>query len=256
VDRARLFGDSPVMSRYGQYCPLALAAEILCERWNLLILSRLIDGCRRFNEIHHGVPRISATLLSQRLRDLEREGLVSRRPLGGARGYEYQVTEAGRALEPIIMSLAAWGQSWARDMTLDDLDPAFLLWSMHARLNTSAMPPGRTVLAFELAGAPSSQRIWLVNTDGVVDMCLTDPGYEVDLTISADLLLFVEAWRGFRDLRREIARGSIRVEGPSHLARRLPDWLLLSSLAGCERKRQGRERALIEEQAACSSGDG
>src|SRR5262245_2795226 len=116
------------MSTYGQYCPLALAAETLGERWNLLIVSRLIDGCHRFNEIHRGVPRISATVLSQRLRDLETAGLLSRAPLKGSSGHDYHLTEAGRALEPIIMSLAVWGQRWARNMTRDDLDPAFLLW--------------------------------------------------------------------------------------------------------------------------------
>lgn len=238
------------MSTYGQYCPLALAVETLGERWNLLIVSRIIDGCHRFNDIHRGVPKISATLLSQRLRVLEKEGLITRAPLRGSPGHDYQLTEAGRALEPIIMSLAAWGQQWARDMTRADLDPAFLLWSMHTRLNTAAMPPGRTVLYFEFSGAPKEcRRFWLINADGVVDMCLTDPGHEVDLRIFADLLLFVEAWRGLRDLRREIALGAVRVEGPSHLARCLPDWLLLSSLAHVERMRPGREYDLARGQA-------
>lgn len=231
------------MSRYGQYCPLALAAETLCERWNLLIVSRLIDGCRRFNEIHRGVPKMSATLLSRRLRALEAAGLIIRVRRNGATGHEYQLTNAGRALEPAIVCLAEWGQGWARDMTKGDLDPAFLLWSMHSRLNVAAMPAKRTTLCFEFTGAPKDcNRFWLVTANGAVDMCLTDPGYEVDLRVSSDLRHFVETWRGFRDLRREIARGAICVEGPSHLARRLPDWLMLSSLAGSERRRPGRER--------------
>lgn len=230
------------MSTYGQYCPLALAAEALCERWNLLIVSRVIDGCRRFNEIHRGVPKISATLLSRRLLDLEKAGIIVRTPLTNARGHDYRLTDAGRALEPIVMELAVWGQHWARDMTREDLDPAFLLWSMHKRLNVAAMPAARTVLYFEFTGAPKDcRRFWLVTVNGTVEMCLSDPGYEVDLGIYADLRLFVEAWRGFRDLRREIANGAIRVEGPSHLARHLPDWLLLSGLARFERKRPGRD---------------
>jgi DNA-binding HxlR family transcriptional regulator len=105
------------MSTYGQYCPLALAAEALCERWNLLIVSRVIDGCRRFNEIHRGVPKISATLLSRRLLDLEKAGIIVRTPLTDAPGHDYRLTDAGRALEPIVMELAVWGQHWARDMT-------------------------------------------------------------------------------------------------------------------------------------------
>ncbi len=228
------------MSRsYGQYCPLSLALEVLGERWTLLVVSRLIDGCRRFNEIHRGVPRMSASLLSQRLAQLEHAGLLERE------GKEYLLTEAGRALEPIVMDLAVWGQHWARDMTTEDLDPGFLVWSMHTRLNTEAMPPGRTVMEFEFTGAPPDcRRFWLVNDDGVVEMCLKHPGYEVDLKVMSDLRRFIEAWRGLRSLRGEIAAGHIRVEGPSDKVRAFPDWLLLSMLSSYERRRPGPERAL------------
>lgn len=231
---------------YGQYCPLALAVECLGERWTILVVSRLIDGCRRFNDIHRGVPRMSATLLAQRLSQLEHAGLVERRRLPHRRGHEYLLTGAGRELEPIIMDLAVWGQRWARDMTPDDLDPGFLVWSMHQRLNTDAMPPGRTVIEFEFTGAPTDcRRFWLVNSDGVVEMCLKHPGYDVDLKVMSDLRRFVEAWRGFRSLRREIAAGAIRLEGPSHLKRGLPEWLMLSALAPYDRCRSGGEQRLM-----------
>ena len=234
------------MSRgYGQYCPLSLALEVLGERWTLLVVSRLIDGCRRFNEIHRGVPRMSASLLSQRLAQLEHAGLLERK------GKEYLLTEAGWALEPIIMDLAVWGQNWARDMTTEDLDPGFLVWSMHTRLNTEAMPPGRTVMEFEFTGAPPDcRRFWLVNEDGTVEMCLKHPGYEVDLKVMSDLRRFIEAWRGLRSLRREIAAGHIRVEGPSDKVHAFPDWLLLSMLASYERRRPGPERDLASEAQA------
>lgn len=230
---------------YGQYCPLALAVELLGERWTLLVVSRLIDGCRRFNEIHRGVPRISATLLSQRLAQLEHAGLCERRPLPSGRGHEYLLTEAGRELEPIIMDLAVWGQRWSRDMVTDDLDPAFLAWSMHTRLNAEALPPGRTVVEFVFAGAPSGlKRFWLVSTDGKVEMCLKHPGFEVDLLVTAEIRRFVEAWRGFRSLRDEIAAGQIRLEGSAAARRAFPDWLCLSALAPFPRLRGGAEQAL------------
>lgn len=233
------------MKGYGQYCPLALAAELLCERWTLLVMSRLLDGCRRFNEIHRGVPRISATLLTQRLAQLEQAGLAERRPLENARGFEYLPTQAGRELDPIIMDLAVWGQRWSRDMEHDDLDPAFLAWSMHTRLNVEAMPPGRTVLEFLFSGTPSElRRFWLVHKDGKVDMCLKNPGYEPDVILNADIRRFVEAWRGFRDMRAEIRRGHIRLEGPKKLCRALPDWLLLSALSPFPRECPGNERKL------------
>jgi DNA-binding HxlR family transcriptional regulator len=230
---------------YGQYCPLALAVEVLGERWTILVVSRLLDGCRRFNAIHRGVPRISATLLAQRLAQLEHAGIVERRPAPEGRGHEYLLTEAGRELQPIVMDLAVWGQRWARDMVTDDLDPGFLAWSMHQRLNTDAMPPGRTVIEFEFTGTPSDlRRYWLVNTDGVVEMCLKHPGFEVDLQVMSDLRRFVEAWRGLRSLRQEIGAGAIQLVGPSSLKRAFPDWLRLSALASYPRCRSGAERAL------------
>jgi DNA-binding HxlR family transcriptional regulator len=225
---------------YGQYCPLALAAEVLCERWTLLVISRVIDGCTRFNEIHRGVPRISATLLSQRLELLEHAGLIVREPLATGRGHAYGLTDAGRDLDPIIMSLAAWGQKWSRDMVQDDLDPAFLAWSMHTRIDVNAMPPGRTVIEFEFSGTHKGlRRFWLVVKDRRVEMCLKPPGFDVDLSVKSEIRRFVEAWRGFRDLRAEIASGNIRLEGSPAHRKALPDWLQLSALASIPRVRTG-----------------
>ena len=228
---------------YGQYCPLALAAELLCERWTLLVVSRLLDGCSQFNQIHRGVPRISPTLLSQRLDELERAGIVVREP-AGRKGLprRYALTPAGRELEPIIMQVAVWGQQWSRDMTHDDLDPGFLVWSMHKRLDAARMPPGRTVLEFEFTGAPRDcRRFWLVNDGGKVEMCLRNPGYDIDLRVESDLRRFIEAWRGIRDLRAEIAARRIRVLGPPRLSRQFANWLQLSALAPWPRRRPGRE---------------
>lgn len=231
---------------YGQYCPLALAAEVLCERWTLLVISRVIDGCTRFNEIHRGVPKISATLLSQRLSQLEHAGLIERHALKTGRGYSYELTEAGRDLDPIIMSLAVWGQKWSRDMEHEDLDPAFLAWSMHTRLNVEAMPDRRTVLEFSFTGTHKGfSRFWLVVEDRNVDMCLKFPGYDVDVTVSSDIKRFVEAWRGFRDLRQEISAGRIRVEGDDVARKALPEWLMLSALAPFPRQ-TGQEAEIAD----------
>jgi DNA-binding HxlR family transcriptional regulator len=230
---------------YGQYCPLALAAELLCERWTLLVISRLLDGCTQFNQIHRGVPRISPSLLSRRLGELERAGLVTRERARKGMPRRYAVTPAGRELEPIIMQIAVWGQRWSRDMTHDDLDPGFLVWSMSKRLDAARMPEGRTVLEFEFTGAPKDcRRFWLLNEGGRVEMCLKHPGFEVNLLVESDLRLFVEAWRGIRDLRSEIAAGRIRVTGTNSLCRAFPGWLQLSQLAPYPRKRPGRELSL------------
>ena len=230
---------------YGQYCPLALAAELLCRRWTLLVVSRLIDGCTTFSQIHQGLPRISPSLLSTRLGELEQAGLIKKQRKKDEARHSYELTEAGRALDDIVMQLAVWGQHWARDMVLDDLDPGFLAWSMHMRMDSTVMPPGRTVLQFDFTGAPADcWRFWLINDDQKTDMCLKDPGFEPDLFIQADLKTFVETWRGFRDLRSEINKSSIKLIGPATLKKAFPKWLQLSALAPYERKRKGREQRL------------
>jgi len=232
-------------SGYGQYCPLSLATELLCQRWTLLIISRVVDGCDRFNEIHRGVPSVSPTLLSQRLTELERAGIVKVTQAKNGAGRRYSPTEAAKELVPVIDDLAIWGQRWARDMTEEDLDPGFLVWSMHLRMDSAAMPPGRTVLEFEFTGAPVDfRRFWLVNKEGTIEMCLKDPGFDVDVLVRSDLRIFIEAWRGFRDLRNEIRRRRIKVMGPPELCSQFPDWLLLSALAEYPRMSPGRERNL------------
>ncbi len=230
-------------SRYGQYCPVALATEILGERWTILVLLALMDGVERFNDLQRALPRISATMLSQRLRSLENAGLVRKKKAPTGRGHEYSLTEAGRELEDVVMGMGRWGQRWARDMTLDDMDPRHLAWSMHLRMNVDAMPVGRTVLQFEFTGAPDDcKRFWIVNTNGTVEMCIEHPGFDVDLTVKSDLRRFVEAWRGIRSLPAELAAGRIVLVGPPALQRAFPDWVLLSALAHVGRERAGRER--------------
>ncbi len=143
------------------------------------------------------------------------------------------------------MQLAIWGQHWARDNEMDDLDLGFLAWSMHLRIDADAMPSGRTVMQFEFSGAPTDfKRFWLICTDRKVDMCLKHPGFETDLFISADLRRFVESWRGFRNMREEIRSSRIRLTGPKELKKAFPNWLQLSSLAQFQRKNGGREQRL------------
>lgn len=237
-------------SRYGQYCPVSLAVEILGERWTLLIVSSLLDGVTRFSDLQRGLPRISPSVLSARLKGLEEAGIVRKHLARDGKSPSYRLTEAGHELRPIVMGLGAWGQRWARDLETDDLDPLFLAWSMHLRMNVDALPPGRTVIEFEFTGSPSGfSRFWIVSNDGRVDVCVQHPGYEADLRVQSDIQRFVDAWRGFRSLRSEIGGGRIRLKGPPALKRAFPKWLLLSSLADVERERAGRERNLTRRRA-------
>jgi DNA-binding HxlR family transcriptional regulator len=236
---------------YGQFCPLSIAAELLCQRWTLLVVSRVLGGCTRFNDIHRGLPRMSTSLLSQRLTELQDAGILESRKAKSGPGREYSVTEAGKELAPLIDQMAVWGHRWARDMELEDLDPAFLVWSLHLSIDRAAMPSGRTVVEFDLKGGPEgSQRFWLVSQDGAVEMCLKDPGLDVDLAVTSDLWVFVDSWRGFRDLETEIRARRIRVLGPRSLVAQFPTWLRRSAQAPHARRRPGRERRQSERTRA------
>lgn len=223
---------------YGQFCPVALASEVLAERWTFLVVRELIAGARRFSELRRGVPRLSATLLKQRLETLEHAGIVERQPAEKGKASEYRLTDAGIELKPVIASLGEWGQRWARDIRPQDLDPGWLIWSMHRRLNTAAMPSGRTVIEVEFQDAPAKhRRFWLVHTDGSVDVCLKDPGYEPTVCVATRVRVFAEVWRGIRSLKDELRSRTIQLTGAPADCRAFPQWLLLSVYAPIKRAR-------------------
>lgn len=219
------------MSEFGQFCPIALASEVLTQKWMLLIVRELNAGATRFNEIRRGVPRISSTLLKQRLDQLHVAGVLQKRPREKGPGDEYFLTEAGRELKTVLQSIGTWGQRWARDIAPDDLDPGWLVWAMHRRLKTSAMPKSRTVLEFEFLDAPKNQRsFWLV-CDSDVEVCVKHPGFDTDLRIRTNVITMAEVWRGIRPIQSEISSGRIELIGRDNLKRDFPSWLLLSVFA-------------------------
>ena len=202
----------------------------------LLILRELCAGATRFSDIQRGVPGIRPTLLKQRLDTLERAGIVERPCPRGRNKPAYVLTAAGEELRPVLAGIAGWGQRWARDIRDEDLDPGWLVWTMHRRLNTAVMPPGRTVIQICFIDAPAHQRgFWLVCADGEVEVCLKPPGFEVDLTVTTRVRALAEVWRGIRPLDSEIRAGHIRVEGTTRLRRAFPGWLLLSAHASIKR---------------------
>jgi len=223
---------------FGQFCPVALASEVLTQRWSLLILRELLAGSSRFSDIRKGVPKISASLLKTRLETLERAGIIERRRRRGRDVQEYFLTEAGREIGPVISQIGQWGQRWARDIRPEDLDPGWLVWNMHRRLNTTEMPPGRTVIHIEFTDAPRNDRnFWLVVADDDVEVCLKPPGFCVDLLVRTRVRTMAEVWRGIKELPAEIRAGSVRLEGRSALKRAFPRWLLLSVYAPIKSRR-------------------
>lgn len=223
---------------FGQFCPVALASEVLTQRWSLLILRELLAGSSRFNDIRRGVPKISASLLKTRLETLERAGIIERRRRRDRDAHEYFLTEAGREIGPVISQIGQWGQRWARDIRPEDLDPGWLVWNMHRRLDKAEMPSGRTVLHIEFTDAPRNDRnFWLVVTEDDVEVCLKPPGFPVDLLVRTKVRTMAEIWRGIRALPAEIRAGSVRLEGNAALRRAFPRWLLLSVYAPIRRRR-------------------
>lgn len=212
------------MVGYGQFCPVAKTSELLCERWVPLIVRELLCGSRRFGEIQRGVPLISPALLTKRLRQLEAAGVIER--VAAGHGSNYVLTDAGWELYPIIEAMGVWGQRWARSRyTVDELDPALLMWDMRRMLQPAGLAPARTVVEFRFAAAPAGRSTyWLVVDEGI-DLCLVDPGHPVDLWVRADLRGLTQVWMGDRTMRDAIDTGAIALEGPRPLIRRFPDWL-------------------------------
>jgi DNA-binding HxlR family transcriptional regulator len=228
---------------YGQYCPLAKAAEILGDRWTVLIMRELIMGSSRFNDIERGLPRISRSLLSDRLRTLVRTGVVERRVGDTTRSTSYHLTAAGAALIPVVVALGEWGARWAFGAPEDDeLDPILLLWSMRGRVDRDAIPDGRTVIRFDFS-SPVTQPYWLVLEPGDASVCLQNPGFEVDLTVATDLSTYYEVWYGRLDLARAKRDGQIVLRGPRALQRSFPAWFTLSPLAPAVRQAHSQQRS-------------
>src|SRR5438477_4704086 len=173
---------------YQQFCPVAMAAEILCTRWTIVVLREMFAGSKRFNELRRGVPRMSPALLSRRLKELEAAGIVAREASASDRTlFEYQLTEAGRELAPLVEAFGIWGQRRIEaSLSLAHLDVDLLMWDMRRSLNTTPMPTRRSVIEFVYTDLPAKQRrFWLVvDPESGVDLCKIDPGFEVDLYTS------------------------------------------------------------------------
>jgi DNA-binding HxlR family transcriptional regulator len=219
---------------YGQFCPVAQAAEIVAERWTPLILRELICGSRRFNDLRKGVPLMSPSLLSQRLRELEDAGVLERSPAQKGGGSEYHLTRAGQELRPVIEMLGLWGHRWVqREIRRDELDPALLMWDIRRCVDPEPLPADRrTVVQFDLDGVPHKKsRWWLVFDRGEVDLCLKSPGYDVDLQVASHIRDLVNVWLGNVDLGHAVRSKAIRLEGTRAMVHGFKSWFGLSMFA-------------------------
>ena len=219
------------MKKFGQFCPLAQATQLLCERWTLLVVREFIAGSTRFSELQKGVPLMSPTLLSSRLKQLCETGVIEKS--GTGRKTVYQLTEAGRELTPIVQLLGAWGHRWVQtSLVVEDLDASLLMWDMRRSVNPDAFPAHRIVLHFEYPDASKGATDWwLVSEDGDVELCLNDPGDEVDIVIKSALAAMTAVWTCQKTFNEAVRRGEIMVYGDPELVNKLQDWLQSSALS-------------------------
>jgi DNA-binding HxlR family transcriptional regulator len=220
------------MSGYGQFCPVAKATEVVGEKWTPLIIRELMSDDQSFNNLRKGVPLMSPSLLSARLKTLEGSGVITRNKTNA--GVTYSLTEAGQELAPVIEQLGVWGQRWVRsDLSKKDLDPSLLMWDAHRRIDTSFFPEGRSVLRFEFVDYPSKFRLWwLVITDGEVDICLKDPGHEVTLYVQSTLKTMTQVWVGDLTIAKAKREKLVQLSGDRTLKKTISDWIGCSVLAG------------------------
>jgi DNA-binding HxlR family transcriptional regulator len=221
------------MKSYGQFCPVAKAAELFCERWTALIIRNLAAGATRFTQIRRGVPLASPTLLSRRLRELEEEGVVERRRLADGRTWSYHLTPSGEEFKPLIEALGVWGRRWTRrELAKHEVNLTLLLWALEMNVRPAGFDRPRCTVKFTFTDQPAQRRDWwFVNEDGGVELCFEDPGYEVDLYLATTLPDMVLVYRGDLPLRTAIAQNRLKVHGVGWARRSLARWLVPSKFA-------------------------
>ncbi len=218
------------MRTYGQYCPIARGAEIFAERWTPLIVRNLSVGCGNFSEILEGAPGLSRTLLAQRLKQLERLGIVESASKLAGRGRHYELTRSGRDLFKVCVSLGEWGARWL-DIAPENLDPFVALWSMCNALRKDRLPNRRVVIQFNFTGRPRPERYWLLIEKDDTEICKTYSGLDEDLFITAEAEAFVKWHAGQLNWAAAIRDRRIQLHGPSWLVRAFPTWNARSMFA-------------------------
>jgi DNA-binding HxlR family transcriptional regulator len=222
---------------YGSFCPVSLASEVLADRWTPLIIRELVLGNTRFNDIARGLPGISRSLLVQRLRHLERKGVIDLWPSPTGRGNEYRLTPAGKDLEAVIDALGRWAVEWLFDsLRPHEVEPTTLLWWMHRRIRVDTLPVDRVVIEFRFT-APERKFIWMVLERGEASVCVQHPGFEPDIVVTTTTPTMAEVFQGYDTWERAVDTGDIRLSGPPRLLRLMPQWFLWSPWADATRRR-------------------
>lgn len=233
------FEDAPrEPNKSGSLCPAAKAADMIGDRWTLLLMRELFMGANRYNQFQRALPRISPTVLSKRLKQMEEDGLIIKKSIVGEKATDYRLTKCGRELAPLVNYMSKWGLRWARRrMNQEDLDVGTFMWDFHRSLNTSELPDGETVFSVSFSGLDAHNKWWLVANGNVVDLCTDDPGKDIDLYISTTLPALAEIWMGDTDVRSAIKSDDIMLTGETYLVKSAADWFPKSRYADVRPKR-------------------
>jgi DNA-binding HxlR family transcriptional regulator len=220
------------MLEYGQFCPVAKTAEILGEKWTLLILRELLLGATRFNQIQRAMSKISPTVLNKRLATLQQHGLIVRKRVPEQKVFEYQLTECGRELFPLVVKMAEWGMRWARSTMRDEeLDVELLMTDIQRRIDPAKLPRGQTVIKFKFTDLKNYANWWIKIVDENVDLCTDNPGYDVDVFFTTELRTMTEVWMGDLSLQKAQDDRRLMVNVLSPHLRNLKSWFPLYRLA-------------------------
>jgi DNA-binding HxlR family transcriptional regulator len=220
------------MKSYGSFCPVAKASEVLTERWTLLVMRELLLGSRHFNDLRRGLPPMSPSLISKRLQTLQACGVVERLEVAGKQGTEYRLTAAGEELRPIIESIGHWGQRWVRsDLRSEELDAGALMWYIHRHFRVDKLPNSRVVMHIELTDEKHLKHWWLVLQAPEVELCIDDPGFDVEIELAVDLRSLTQIYIGDLSMQEALATRRVRARGPAHLLGNMPIWFARSKFA-------------------------
>jgi DNA-binding HxlR family transcriptional regulator len=237
-----------IVHRYGQYCPVARAAEILTDRWTVLIIRELLADVNHFNELERGLPHMSRTLLAERLRRLQQAGVLERRGASRGKRTEYRLTSAGRELQPVIDQLGGWGARWAfGDPRANELDPVVLLWWMRRRVCVEAVGKSRAVIQFDFGGR-SRKSYWLLIERADVSVCLKNPGFDIDVTVSTDIVAFYRVWLGRVTLSEALRGRQVRLGGTPADIRAFSGWFAWSPMADTVRAASAERRVASDDR--------
>jgi len=218
---------------YGQFCPLAMASEFLCKRWTLLVLRELLLGSESFNDLSRGLGRMSRSLLSKRLKELEKRGLIHKQTSSNQRETKYTLTTSGKSLSSVVFGMADWGQEWLHiEPSLEDVDADHLFWSIRRTAKSHPDLPNPFVVNIFLSDQPKThQNCWLIFEEGEVELCIRDNDYVVDVQLEVSARDLVKIYLGWSSFSEAVEKGELILRGAKQLTDLTTKWFGFSRLA-------------------------